>query len=63
MFVSCVCCVLSEVSASGPSLVHRSPAVAGVSECDREASKAETTGRSGVKKINKPGEFARCWPH
>jgi hypothetical protein len=44
MFVCCVCCKV-EVSALGSSLVRRSPTVYGVSECDREASKAETTTR------------------
>jgi hypothetical protein len=36
--VSVVCCQV-EVSASGWSLVQRSPAECGVSECGREASK------------------------
>jgi hypothetical protein len=37
--LSLECCVLSgKVSASGWSLVLRSPTVCGVSECDREAS-------------------------
>jgi hypothetical protein len=64
MFVSFACCQV-EVSASGSSLAHRSPTVDGVSECDREASKADTTGRSGGKKRERErtGEFARCWPH
>jgi hypothetical protein len=35
--VSVVCCQV-EVSASGCSLVQRSPTECGVSECDREAS-------------------------
>jgi hypothetical protein len=39
-FVSVVCCQV-EVSASGWSLVQRSPNECGVSECDREASKNE----------------------
>jgi hypothetical protein len=38
--VSVVCCQV-EVSASGWSLVQRSPNECGVSECDREASKNE----------------------
>jgi hypothetical protein len=38
--VSVVCCQV-EVSASGWSLVQRSPTECGVSECDREASKNE----------------------
>jgi hypothetical protein len=36
MDVCCECCVLSEVSASGWSLVQRSPSECGVYECDRE---------------------------
>jgi hypothetical protein len=36
--VSIVCSQV-EVSASGPSLVQRSPTACGASECDREASK------------------------
>ena len=41
MYVSCECCVFCQVeaSASGRSLVQRSPTKCGVSECDREASK------------------------
>jgi hypothetical protein len=38
MSVCCVCCVLSEVSTTGWSLVQRIPTKCGVSECDREAS-------------------------
>jgi hypothetical protein len=38
--VSVVCCQV-EVSATGWSLVQRSPTECGVSECDREASKNE----------------------
>ena len=38
MTVSCACCVLSEVLASGWSLVLTSPTECGASECDREAS-------------------------
>jgi hypothetical protein len=38
--VSVVCCLV-EVSATGWSLVQRSPTEYGVSECDREASKNE----------------------
>jgi hypothetical protein len=38
--VSVVCCLV-EVSATGWSLVQRSPTECGVSECDREASKNE----------------------
>jgi hypothetical protein len=38
--VSVVCCQV-EVSATGRSLVQRSPTECGVSECDREASKNE----------------------
>ena len=38
MSVSCECCVLSEVSATGWSLVQRSPTDCGVPECDREPS-------------------------
>jgi hypothetical protein len=38
--VSVVCCQV-QVSATGWSLVQRSPAECGVSECDREASKNE----------------------
>ena len=34
--VTCQCCVLSEVSASGWSLAQRSPTECGVSVCDRE---------------------------
>ena len=37
IFVSCECCVLSEVHASGWSPVQRSSTEYGVSECDREA--------------------------
>jgi hypothetical protein len=37
MYVCCECCQV-EVSASGRSLVQRSPAECGVPECDREAS-------------------------
>jgi hypothetical protein len=36
-FVSVVCC-LAEFSATGRSLVQRSPTDCGVSECDREAA-------------------------
>jgi hypothetical protein len=35
---NCQCCVFPEASASGWSLVQRSPTECGVSECDREAS-------------------------
>jgi hypothetical protein len=38
MSVCCKCCVLSEVSVSGWSLVHRNRTECGVSECDRESS-------------------------
>jgi hypothetical protein len=38
--VSVVCCQV-EVSATGWSLVQRSPTECGVSDCDREASKNE----------------------
>ena len=39
MYVCCKCCVLSVlISVSGWSPVQRSPAVCGVSGCDREAS-------------------------
>ena len=38
MSVSCDCYVLLEFSASGLSLVQRSPTECSVSECDREAS-------------------------
>jgi hypothetical protein len=38
--VSVVCCQV-EVSATGWSLVQRSPTECGVSECDRETSKNE----------------------
>jgi hypothetical protein len=38
MYVSCDCCVLSEVSASGRSLVQRIPTECGVSESDLENS-------------------------
>jgi hypothetical protein len=38
MSVSCECCVLSELSASGWSIVQRNPTECGVSECDHEAS-------------------------
>jgi hypothetical protein len=42
VLVSVVCCQV-EVSATGWSLVHRSPTDCGVSKvCDREASKNET---------------------
>jgi len=37
MCVCCECCH-AEVSATGRSLVQRSPTECGVSECDREAS-------------------------
>jgi len=37
----CVVCYQVEVSASGRSLVQRSPTECGVSECDREASKVK----------------------
>ena len=36
--MSVVCCVLSEFSASGCSLVQRSPTECGVSEWDHESS-------------------------
>jgi hypothetical protein len=39
--VSVVCCCQVEVSATGWSLVQRSPTECGVSECDREASRTE----------------------
>jgi hypothetical protein len=35
MFVSCECFVLSEVSATGRSLVQGCPTDCGVSECDQ----------------------------
>jgi hypothetical protein len=35
----CVVCCQVEVSATGRSLVQRSPTECGVSECDRKASK------------------------
>jgi hypothetical protein len=38
MSVSCECCVLSEVSATGWSLLQRSPTGCGVSVCDRDDS-------------------------
>jgi hypothetical protein len=41
MPVSCECCQV-EVSASGWSLVQRSPTECGVSVCDREASRIKT---------------------
>jgi hypothetical protein len=55
--VSVVCCQV-EVSASGWSLVQRSPTECGVSECDREASTVRrpwsTRGCCAVrKKLNK----------
>jgi hypothetical protein len=37
-FLASVVCCQVEVSASGQSLVQRSPTECGVSECDREAS-------------------------
>jgi hypothetical protein len=49
--VSVVCCQV-EVSASGLSLVQRSPTDCGVSECDRESSTMRrlwpTGGRGGL---------------
>jgi hypothetical protein len=44
---SVVCCQV-EVSASGCSLVQRSPTKCGVSECDREAPKTEKIPYSGL---------------
>jgi len=44
-----VCCVLSEVSASGRSRVQRSPTEWGVSKCDREDS------------IMRPRPSRGCW--
>jgi len=38
MFVSCACCVLSEFSARGRSLIQRSRTAYGVSDYDRKAS-------------------------
>ena len=45
----CFLCVLSEVSASGRSLVQRSPTECGVSKCDREDS------------IMRPRPSRGCW--
>jgi hypothetical protein len=45
--VSVVCCHV-EVSATGRSLVQRSPAEWGVSECDREATTVRRTWTNGA---------------
>jgi hypothetical protein len=45
--VSVVCCQV-EVSATGWSLVQRSPTECGVSECDREASETGGLGPQGA---------------
>ena len=42
MSVCCECCVLSEVSASGWSLVQGSPSECGVYECDSESLSMRT---------------------
>jgi hypothetical protein len=44
-----VCCQV-EVSASGWSLVQRSPTESGVSECDRGAPKTEKNPYSGLER-------------
>jgi hypothetical protein len=45
--VRVVCCQV-EVSATGRSLVQRSPAECGVSECDREASTVRRPWTNGA---------------
>jgi hypothetical protein len=57
--VSVVCCQV-EVSASGWSLVQRSPTECGVSECDREASTMKRPWPTrGCRAIEKKKEFPR----
>ena len=51
--VSVVCCQVVEVTASGSSLVQRSPNECGVSECDREASITKIHARTHIHKILK----------
>jgi hypothetical protein len=53
MFVSCV---LSEVPASGWSLVQRSPAEHVVSACDREAPYGEAIARNQVEEPQKKSD-------
>jgi hypothetical protein len=48
--VSVVCCYV-DVSATGRSLVQRSPAECGVSECDREASKMRRPWPTGGRRV------------
>ena len=50
-----VSCVLSEVSASGWSVVHTSPNESGVFECDREASTLRGCRTIGGKNENYAG--------
>jgi hypothetical protein len=49
MFVRCECCVLSEVSATGWSLIEKSPTECDVSEFDRETPKEEVMTRNKIK--------------
>ena len=57
-----VLCCQVEVSASGWSLVQRSPTECGVSECDREASKGEamTRIRAEESQEKKKGRYEGC---
>jgi hypothetical protein len=50
------CCQV-EVSATGWSLVQRSPTECGVSECDREASKNEDKPTRAVESLEKKSSF------
>jgi hypothetical protein len=66
--VSCECCVSKvEVSASGWSLVQRSPTECGVSECDREASVMRrarpTRGCSAMGGGGRRGEYDPWYVH
>ena len=54
MSVSCECCVCQvEVSATGRSLVQRSPTECGVSECDLETSTMRSLGPLGLSSHKK----------
>jgi len=56
----CVCCQV-EVSATGRSLVQRSPIECGVSsECDRDAPLGEATARNRVEAPRGGGAFTNC---
>ena len=48
MSVSCIMCCQVEVSASGWSLVQRSPTLCGMSECDREVFTVSCHGKKGI---------------